>query len=190
MGLPAVRHDMPSRSPRPRLALVEVERSGKRRSEPVARSRVCHSVHCRNTFKTFLAVAILFAGLGVARVGLASRAAAVSIESGRMRQKIKEARFVGDSLEIKISQLATPSRIRAIAGKKMKMAPAAGIWYMTIDGSKQPKPPTAKKSVLRAREVPVVRPKAGESLLSSIMHTAAGEAQVLLLGDVGLASTR
>ncbi len=138
-----------------------------------------------------MAITILFSCLGIARVALSSRAAAVSIESGRMRAKVKEARFVGDSLQIKISQLATPARIRAIAGKKMKMAPAAGIWYLTIEGSEKEKPAAKGSTGASAgKNVAKTGKKAGDTLLSAILHTAAGEAQVLLLGDVGLSSSR
>ena len=188
MGLPAVRTDVAHRV-RPRLALVPKTRSKTRRGGGVPKA--CHSARCRESFTVFVVVAVLFAGLGVARVALASRAAAISIESGKMRARVEEARFQGDMLEIKLSQLSTPSRIRGIAGKKMRMAPAGLIWYMTIDGAKQ----GAGKAQSKTGKTDFVDTqkstgRAGGNLLSSIMHTAAGEAQVLLLGDVGLASSR
>jgi len=191
MGLPAVRRELPSLHVRPHLALADGARVRRMGPERRATSATCRSAKCRDAFNMFLVLAILFSALGVARVALASRAAAVSIESGRMRTRIKEARFRGDMLEIKLSQLATPSRIRVIADKKMQMAPAAGISYLTIDGA----PPTASRSASarapsRDGASSSTRGKAGVGLLSSIMHTAAGEAQVLLLGDVGLSSSR
>ncbi len=189
MGLPAVRHDTPSRVRHPRLALVDAPGRASRPSRAGGHPRVCQSARCHATFRTFVAVAVLFCGLGLARVALSSRAAAVSIESGRLREKVKESRFVGDSLEIKISQLATPSRIRTIAGKKMKMAQPAGISYMTIDGVRNKGPAAPPRKAARSPQSKA-NDKTGESLLSSIMNTAAGEAQVLLLGDVGLASSR
>ena len=191
MGLPALRHETPLRATGPKLALVAEQRATRGRARPSSHPKVCHSARCQDAFKTFVAVALLFSCLGIARVALASRAAAVSIESGKMRAKVKEARFEGDSLKIKISQLATPSRIRAIAGKKMKMAPAAGVWYLTIDGSaKQNSAGPAPDPPGRGRPLAENKRKAGASILTSIMHTAAGEAQVLLLGDVGLSSSR
>ncbi len=191
MGLPALRHEAP-RGASPRLVPAGQASPTRARGRAAPRPKVCHSLHCREAFRTFVAISVLFAGLGIVRVALASRAASVSIEAGRMRAQVREARFEGDSLEIKISQLATPSRIRAIASKKMKMAPAAGIWYMTIDGAAEQRPAApegaaggpADDNTSRASE------KAGGSLLASVMHTAAGEAQVLLLGDVGLSSSR
>jgi hypothetical protein len=196
MGLPALRHEAPRRTPRPSLALVEESRAGTVRfrtgARTASRTQACHSARCRDTFRTFVVIAVLFSGLGVARVALASRAAALSIESGRVSAKIKEVRFEGHSLEIKISQLATPSRIRVAAGTKMKMAPATGIWYMTIPGSGGRRPVGHKPAATGSadKNVSSARAKTSGSLLSSIMHTAAGEAQVLLLGDVGLSSSR
>ena len=192
MGLPAVRTDVAHRV-RPRLALVPKTRSKTRRGGGVPKA--CHSARCRESFTVFVVVAVLFSGLGVARVALASRAAAISIESGMMRARVKEARFQGDMLEIKLSQLSTPSRIRGIAGKKMRMAPAGLIWYMTIDGAKQGAGKAQGKAQNKTGKTDFVATqkstgRAGGNLLSSIMHTAAGEAQVLLLGDVGLASSR
>lgn len=192
MGLPALKYQSTARPVRPRLALVDQAPSARTHGRSSAASHMCHSARCRETFRMFVAITLLFSALGIARVALSSRAAAVSIESGRMSTKVKAARFEGDSLEIKISQLATPSRIRAIAGKKMKMAPAARISYMTIDGSAKPPATRAQPNAPVAAQdrAPSAGKKAGETLLTSILHTAAGEAQVLLLGDVGLSSSR
>lgn len=191
MGLPALRHDTPRRE-RPRLTLVDGRPAGGRgRSASPKAASQSHSARWCGAFRTFLAVSVLFSGLGIARVALASRAAAVSIESGMLREELKQARFVGDSLEIKVSQLATPSRIRSVATSKMKMTPAAGVSYVTIDGAaKHDAPAKPEPAKPRAATSSTARGAAGESFLSSVMYAAAGEAQILLLGDVGLASSR
>ena len=108
-----------------------------------------------------------------------------------MRERIKQARFEGDSLEIRVSQLATPSRIRSAANSRMKMAPPGGISYVTIDSAAKEhapaKPSTAATEPVKTSDA---RVRTGSTLLSSVMYAAAGEAQILLLGDVGLASAR
>jgi cell division protein FtsL len=188
MGLPALRHEMP-RLARPKLELVRprpVETRG--RSHSPGRRRAASRPH--QTFRVFVLVAVVFSALGMGRVALASRAAAVSIESGRLAAKLKEARFEGDSLEIKISQLATPQRIRSVAGSKMKMAPATGISYVTIEGAAETQAPVQPPENPAADNTSSARETPGRSLLASVMRAAAGEAQILLLGDVGLSSAR
>jgi cell division protein FtsL len=191
MGLPALRHEV-ARAERPKLELVQGRRPANRdRRKGVRHGGAATAARSRETFRTFVAVAIVFSALGIGRVALASRAAAVSIESGRLAARLKEARFEGDSLEIRISQLATPERIRSVAGSKMKMAPATGISYVTIDGAGTDRgqvSPATKATDERATSS--ARETTGIGLLSSVMHAAAGEAQILLLGDVGLSSAR
>jgi len=194
MGLPAVRQEPPARAPRPELTLVK--RSGtqsSRRANRPASSAACHSARCREAFTTFVLVLALFAALGVARVAVASQAAASSIESGELRKQIKRARFEGDMLEIKQSALANPSRVRWYVQKNMRMAEARKYTYLTIEGAKK----KSASSIATVASVPA-KVSAGSregspsvsGLLASIMHTAAGEAQVLLLGDVGLSASR
>jgi cell division protein FtsL len=193
MGLPALQHVPVARPRRPRLAAVRAERRPARAPGSSAACRA-REARCRDTFTAFLVLAVAFSALGVSRVALSARAAAVSIESGGLRKEIRSARFDGDMLEIQRSALATPARIQAIAGTTMQMAKAGTICYIAIDGSKKCVPATTQGGnstttdvAVSAQTVPV-RPPRG--LMASIMHTAAGEAQALLLGDVGLASSR
>lgn len=196
MGQPARRHATEAPARRPHLAVVTGDRSAPttRRSPAACRA---HEARCRETFTAFVVLAVLFAGLGVARVALAARAAAVSIESGKLRKEIKDARFEGDSLEIQVSALAAPSRIQAIAGSTMHMSKAGEVCYIAIDGTRKcsPAPAAVMRSTARSSEESVSSDaRAARSvpggLVASIMQTAAGEAQALLIGDVGLASSR
>jgi cell division protein FtsL len=193
MGLPALQHTPAARPSPHRLAVVSTQRRPARSPRASAASGA-REARCRDTFVTFLVVAVAFSALGVARVALSARAAAVSIESGGLRKEIKSARFVGDMLEIQLSALATPARIQAIAGTTMHMAKASKVSYIAIDGSRKRGPATApgggSTATKAATATPSVPAHPQRGLMASIMHTAAGEAQALLLGDVGLSSSR
>jgi len=122
--------------------------------------------------------------LGFGRVWLSVQAAQASIDSGKLRRDIKIEQYQGDMLEVQQSALATPSRIQAIAGGTMGMAPAASVSYLDLRGDSAPNP-----SATLASAKPV--PSDGLSgTLAKAMDVAAGEARVLLVGDVGLSSSR
>ena len=195
MGVPALQHERVAARSRSSLALVPSDPrparpSTSRRSSSRARGAARH----REAFTVFLVVAITLAVLGVTRVALCARAAAVSIESGRLREQIKDERFKGDMLEIQQSALATPSRIQAIAAATMRMKQAGAACYITIGGATvcttDESEPTSGTGAISASTPDSSRRGVADGLLASIMNTAAGEAQALLLGDVGLASSR
>jgi cell division protein FtsL len=129
----------------------------------------------------FFAVAVaVIATLGIGRVWLSVQAAQASIDSTKLRQQIKSERYQGDLLEVQQSALATPSRILTIASGTLGMAPATSVTYLRLKREEVPK------------ETPVAKAaqKSGAGLVERAMDIAAGEAQVLLVGDVGLASSR
>lgn len=178
MGLPAVKHEArASRSPRPRLRLVPPASRG-----PVRRkSCSTAAAQAQQTYRMFASVLIVVALLGVGRVWLSVQAAEASIDSSRLRADIKSQRYEGDMLEVRQSALGSPSRIRAIAGAAFDMAPASKVTYLDLsapDAAAKPRP--ARTSSLSGLE----------GVVAAAMDLAAGEAQVLLVGDVGLASTR
>lgn len=174
MGLPArkidERHE--SRAARPRLELVPKARA--------SRSRASAAFAARDLFRTFAVVLAVVALLGIARIWLSVRAAEASIASSDLRREIKLTRYEGDMLEVRLSALSSPSRVRALACATMDMAPAGEPTYVDIRHAEKGASPTV-----------AARPKSGfEKALVTAMGLAAGEAQVLLVGDVGLASTR
>jgi cell division protein FtsL len=127
---------------------------------------------------------VLVSTLGLGRVWLSVQAAQASIDSGRLRREIKLEQYQGDMLEVQQSALATPSRIQAIAGGTMGMAPAASVSYLDMRGDSERNPAGALASVESA-------PNGGLSgAFAKAMEVAASEARVLLVGDVGLASSR
>lgn len=183
MGLPALRHEPVRQARKPHLRLVK---SGKART-----GGSCHprrrSVSNAASFQLYVFVAtviIVVALAGVARVWLTVQAAEASVDAARLRKEIKVARYQGDMLEIRQSALAAPSRIQAIAGSAMGMEPVDGISYLDLTAEAKPSS--------GGRTVDSRRADAGgmKRVLASAMNLAAGEAQVMLVGDVGLASAK
>lgn len=140
----------------------------------------------RQTFLTFALLASVVATLGVGRVWMSVQAAQASVDASRLRQQIKVERYVGDMLEVQQSALGSPSRIRAIAGATMDMGRAADVTYIDLKPAAVRSASAGRSSTVAARQ----RESGVDRLLSEVLGLAAGEAQVLLVGDVGLASAR
>jgi len=178
MGLPALRHEtrVPARQ-RPHLRVVRKPVAPARRG----RGKAAQIEAARNAFRTFALLVTLAAVLGMGRVWLSVKAAEASLDASRLRVDIKNERYEGDMLEVRQSALGSPSRIRAIAGAAMDMAPARRVTYLDIAPKGAPRPavqtaPDEQGGLAR--------------VISGIMDLTAGEAQVLLVGDVGLASSK
>lgn len=173
----AARKTEATRKPsKPRLRLVKPASTPARSTR---RSKAAQASAARQAFATFSVVVTVVAVLGMGRVWLSVQAAEASIEANQLRHDIKLERYEGDMLEIKQSSLGSPSRIRAIATAAMDMAPAQKVTYLELTPAKAAvaKTPPAKSSGLKGT-------------VASILDLTAGEAQVLLVGDVGLASSR
>lgn len=180
MGLPALKHEQPAqRAHRPHLRVVKPHGAPSRRPRQSARTNA--SVFQLYVF--FAVVVALVCTLGLGRVWLSVQAAQASIDSTRLRREIKLEQYQGDMLEVQQSALATPSRIQAIAGTTMGMAPAASVSYLDVRESPAPGHGAAQASAEAA-------PTGLSKTLAKIMEVAASEARVLLVGDVGLASSR
>jgi cell division protein FtsL len=142
------------------------------------RRRVSHAA-AYQAFVFFAVAVAAIAVLGVGRVWLSVQATQASIDSTKLRQEIKSERYRGDLLEVQQSALATPSRILAIATGNLGMAPATSVTYLRLTSEA----PLAGSVVASSEEH-------GEGIVERAMHAVAGEAQVLLVGDVGLTSSR
>ncbi|TLM92201.1 MAG: hypothetical protein FDZ75_05910 [Actinobacteria bacterium] len=173
MGLPARKLEDRVERVRPQLRLVPAPQAKSRRRSAAASSAA------RDLYVAFCILVAVFALFAVGRVWLSAAAAEASIASGKLRQEIKAERFEGDMLEIQASRLATPSRIEAIAGDAMGMGAPAKVCYIDI------------AAPVGTASAPQSSPDTGlKKAVSSAMRLAAGEAQVLLVGDVGLTSSR
>ncbi len=175
MGLPALRHDSHTVSARPNLRVVRPQR----KASSSKRRRVSHAA-AYQAFVFFAVAVAVIATLGLGRVWLSVQATQASIDSTKLRQEIKSERYQGDLLEVQQSALATPSRILTIASGTLGMAPATSVTYLRLKGPETPQQSTVAKAAGTS----------GVSIFERAMDIAAGEAQVLLVGDVGLASAR
>jgi hypothetical protein len=152
------------------------------RTRPSKSNARAKELAARRNFRMFATLMLVFAALGMSRVWLSVEATRASLEADELRDSIRTVRYEGDMLEVRESALGSPSRIRAIAGKAMDMAPAASISYLDLSEN-------SKKGTAHEAET-VVKKHGLRETLSNVLDLAAGEAEVLLVGDVGLASTR
>ena len=189
MGLPALKHESPSGRARPHL--VPVVAGPPSRSQRTSRgTQTSVVVRHRELFTAFAIGALLLSALGVARIAVSARAAATSIESAQLRKAIKAERLTGDRLEIQQSVLTTPGRIQEIAGSTMSMSEAGRVCYIQLDGTEKCVPSSAKTPASPGREPSTGVSEGRAGLISTVLRAALGEAQLLLLGDVALASSR
>lgn len=165
-------HRRQTAAPRLRLVSPTAARSNRRKSAAAS------AASARQLFTAFAIVAVVVAGLGMGRVWLTVQAAEASIKASELRDDIKQERYEGDLLEIQQSGLGSPSRIRSIATVAMDMVPADDVTYMEMQADAAHTPQVAEEE------------SGFEGTVASMLDLAVGEAQVLLLGDVGLSSAR
>jgi len=177
MGLPA-RQEQKTDHRRPHLRVVPPPATRRPGSSRQTANAAAYQVFM--LFAVFIAVVAV---LGLGRVWLSVQAAQASIDSGKLQTAIKTARYEGDMLEIQQSALATPSRIQAVAVGTMGMAPATSVSYLQMSDVMRDATPTKV-------EAPKSPAPAGSAMLEQVMSVAAGEARMLLVGDVGLSSSR
>lgn len=179
MGLPALKHES---RPAPRRSHLRVV--GPKTKAPARKSAATrHKAHAAayQAFVFFATIVAVVAVMGVGRVWLSVRAAQASIDCGQLRTAIKAARYEGDMLQIQKSVLSSPSRVQAIAQGQLGMAPATSVSYMRITSGANPQ-------VALADTPPPASPSPG--VLESLVGVVAAQARMLLVGDVGLASSR
>ena len=179
MGLSALRYESSTvAAPRPRLRVVKpAARPGK-----VRRAKISHA-GAYQAFVFFAVVVGVAALLGVGRVWLSVQAAQASIDAARIQREIKVERYVGDLLEVQQSALAAPSRIQTLAGSTMGMAPATSVTFIRLT---VPAKPGGEPAGTDAKTL--AEPSNG--VLDRAMNIAAGEARMLLVGDLALATAR
>jgi hypothetical protein len=119
-------------------------------------------------------------------VSLAVQAAEASIDAWELRAAVKSERQITRALEADCSTLAAPSRIEALACQTLSMARPAQVAYLQLppasemSGDGQVSPDAGPAAHAPAEQ------GGARGLLATLMDLAAGEAQVLLVGDVGL----
>lgn len=186
MALPAVKRVYGDTGVVPRLHLVPSSAPRtKRQGRASSRSSAAEVARCRHGFRVACVVLALFATAGMLRVELTVRATEASLTASALRADIEIERIRGESLEVRRMALSTPERIDSIAGTSMGMGAAEQVAYIEM-------PYVAAEDTGVAMEAGLGRTRSDRvaALLGSIMTMTAGEAQVLLVGDAGLASSR
>lgn len=137
-------------------------------------------MHASDAFRVVCLCLAVIAFAGVMRVSLAASAAEASIDAWKLRADVKAERLVTRTLEADRSALAAPSRIETIASQTLNMTKPTQVSYLQL-----PAGTAEADSAPAAEEKP-----AGDGVLATLVDLAAGEAQVMLVGDVGLGSNR
>jgi cell division protein FtsL len=143
----------------------------------------------RASFGAFVAVLACVFVLGGARVTLVVRAAEAAITESHVQAEIKAQRAEADKLEVDRSSLSTPSRIAGIASASMDMGEPRSVRYISMqDGATVAD--GAARSAGTAAATQVASTDVMSRLFGAVMDLSAGEAQSLLVGDLGLAGSR
>ncbi len=190
MGLPARRIESEPRSSHraPRLTLVEPRPRREARADDrraASARRRAQEARARTLFGVFMVGLIAAVALGGARVTLIQQAAQASISGSKLQAQIAQARTLADQLEVDKSALSAPSRIAQIASTQMGMGAPLSVRYITLA--------TAGRTSLgntAGHAVAAAAPTGASAVVSAVMDLSAGEAQSLLVGDLGLAGSR
>jgi cell division protein FtsL len=162
----------------PARPALRVATGGRSRSRSAA-SRQARAV---GLFRVCVICVALLAIAGLARVSLAAEAAAAAIDAWELQGAVKAERQEVRTLEADRSALASPSRIEVLACETLNMSRPEAVGHLAL-------PETAREAVVVA-EAPGAGTARDASIASEVMATladlAAGEAQVLLVGDMGL----
>ncbi|TDB38972.1 MAG: hypothetical protein D9V44_04675 [Actinobacteria bacterium] len=157
---------------RPHLRLVP--------TAPRRRTSVRASRNAVGLFRICCIAMVALACVGMLRVALAVQAEEAAIDAISLREDIRSEELAGKSLEADASALKAPSRIEAIAGTALNMTEAQQVTYIDI--------PAVETEIASTSAPAPTRDSGVGAVVSRIMDLAAGEAQVLLVGDVGLSS--
>lgn len=166
-----------------RLRLVETTPARAPRSSTRASVRAAEA-RARSIFTAFVVVFAFAVMLGGARVTLTARAAEYALTENRLLAEIKEQRVAVDQLEVDRSALSTPSRIAGIASTTMSMGEPRSIKYITTADVEVPADGAASTAGAVAPSGALAR------VVEAVVELSAGEAQSLLVGDLGLAGSR
>jgi len=183
MGLPARRIEAePFR--RSLYVVPEPPARAPRRASASSRSRVrAEEARARSIFAIFVTLMVAVVLIGGVRVAFIARAAEASLSESRVQAAIRAERAVRDKLEVERSSLSSPSRIADIAEATMEMGEPKSVRYVTMDTGASNAQGTAAGAISAAAG-PV------ERIFGAVMTLSAGEAQSLLVGDLGLAGSR
>ncbi|GAB4283655.1 MAG: hypothetical protein Kow0067_04880 [Coriobacteriia bacterium] len=167
---------------RPHLRLIRTAP----RMRPSSRAR--SSSASAAVLRVAVACMIVLAAVGMARVALAVQAAEASIDATDIRADIAAQEELSKRLEADRSALAAPSRIESIASASLNMTKPSNVCYLELPVAEASGDQSATDDTIAA-DTPADSGTLARAV-STVMDVFAGEAQVLLVGDVGLASAK
>jgi hypothetical protein len=135
--------------------------------------------------------ALILAIAGVARVALAAQAAEAAIDAWALKTELKGEQMRARGLEADRGSLSAPSRIEVLACETLNMGRPVEVCYLELPST--PGVPADEGAANGAAVAAIAspgessaEPGAASRLVSTLVELAAGEAQVLLVGDMGL----
>lgn len=186
MGLPLGRLETSDEFSRRALLTLVPSPPAARCARSSARARArAQEARARAAFVAFVAVLACAIAVGGARVTLITQAAEASLTEGRIQASIKAQRAEVNQLEVDRSALSTPSRIAGIASATMDMGQPRSVRYLSLPvGEAGDAAPAGAGMSATGPEGSLAR------VFGAVMDLSAGEAQSLLVGDLGLAGSR
>jgi cell division protein FtsL len=160
-------------------------RASRQPARAPARTRGRAEARYRAAFNTCAVCLVALTAVGLVRVAIIARAAEMTMNESTLTSRIKTQRIEADRLEIDASSLATPSRIEEIAGATMRMGRPASVRYISLPETDEA---AAEDAAAAPEEAGAV--SALGAVIGALADMSAGEAQTLLVGDVGLAGSR
>lgn len=131
---------------------------------------------------------------GMTRVTLAAQAAEASIDAWELKQELRVEQQLTRTLEADRSSLAAHSRIENLACETLDMDRPVQVCYLELPGGATPEAPGATDQVAgspaSAADAQATSATARSGFIATLAHLAAGEAQALLVGNMGLGSIR
>jgi cell division protein FtsL len=171
---------------KPARTLSQERRSTSSKVSAATRTRIRREeARARTVFWAFTGVLCCALILGGARVTFIARAAEATITQSRLQAAMKAQRAESDALEVDRSTLSTPSRIAGIASTSMNMAEPKSVRYISIDAAA-----TSAGAGSAGANASATGNDAIGALIGAVVDLSAGEAQSLLVGDLGLAGSR
>jgi len=150
------------------------------------RGRVKHRSGVMNVFRMCTAFMLLVALCALTRVSVTASIAEATVDAGRLCWDIREEMQLADCLEVKKSVLMSPERLETIASVSMGMDLPDDVAYLSLAERKQ----VVSEEQVTPIQVADVDDAPFGRIIEAVMDMAAGEAQILLVGDVGLATAR
>jgi len=178
MGAAARTYADSDRTPAARPQLRLAQAAPRRAPAPKRRARTGMSAML---FRVCCTAMLVLAAVGLVRIAVAVQATEAAIDAVKIQHDIRAEELQSKSLEADASALRSPSRVAAIADSALNMTEAGAVEYVTVPASDDPS--AADQGVTKA-----VDSGGLGALVTSMMDVAAGEAQVLLVGDVGLSA--